>query len=73
MYLCVVKYLSVMNIKGIITGDIVNSRSIQSNERGILLDIIHMVAEDLKSISTLQLEIFRGDSFKWWLIIQQKH
>ena len=64
MYLCVVKYLSVMNIKGIITGDIVNSRSIQSNERGILLDVIHMVVEDLKSISTLQLEIFRGDSFQ---------
>ena len=53
-----------MDIKGIITGDIVKSSTIQSDKRTVLLDTIHMLTEKLKTLSALQAELFRGDSFQ---------
>lgn len=53
-----------MKIKGVITGDIVSSSSIQLEWRDMLLHAMQEIAEDLKSISLLKIEFFRGDSFQ---------
>lgn len=53
-----------MDIKGIITGDIIKSSTIQPEKRTLLLDAIHMLTKELKTLSALQAELFRGDSFQ---------
>ncbi|GAD04449.1 hypothetical protein HQ45_07085 [Porphyromonas crevioricanis] len=58
-----------MKIKGVITGDIVSSSSIQLEWREKLLLTMQEIAEDLKEVSDLQIEFFRGDSFQ--LLVEQ--
>ncbi len=53
-----------MEVRGIITGDIVKSSTIQPDKRTVLLDAIHTLTEELKTFSVLQMELFRGDSFQ---------
>lgn len=52
------------NIKGVITGDIVESSAIQMEYRDSLLDSIRSIAEDVSGFVPLKLEFFRGDSFQ---------
>ncbi|WP_071145156.1 hypothetical protein [Bacteroides ihuae] len=58
-----------MKIRGVITGDIVSSSSIQLEWREKLLLAMQEIAEDLKGISHLQIEFFRGDSFQ--ILVEQ--
>lgn len=58
-----------MKIKGVITGDIVSSSTIQLEWREKLLFVMQTIAEELKGISDLQIEFFRGDSFQ--LLVEQ--
>lgn len=53
-----------MDIKGVITGDIVNSTTIQVNYRKQLIDSIQQIAEELMVLTPLRIEFFRGDSFQ---------
>lgn len=51
-------------IKGVITGDIIESSVIQIKYRDFLLESIREIAHDLSVIETLRIEFFRGDSFQ---------
>ena len=51
-------------IKGVITGDIINSSAIQIEYRDFLLKSIQKIAEELNVIEPLKIEFFRGDSFQ---------
>lgn len=51
-------------MKGIITGDIIGSTSIPSEQRQLLPDAVMQAAADLERISPLKCELFRGDSFQ---------
>lgn len=53
-----------MDIKAVITGDIVNSTTIKIHWRRELIDSIQQIAEDLRVLSPLKIELFRGDSFQ---------
>lgn len=53
-----------MNIKGVITGDIVKSGDILPHQRPALLDAMQAIAHDLEILSPLKMELFRGDSFQ---------
>ncbi len=53
-----------MNIKGVITGDIINSTKISTDQRQQLIDAIQQVATELNILSPLEIEFFRGDSFQ---------
>lgn len=53
-----------MNIKGIITGDIVNSRKINIDFRDELIEILETIINDIKPIINSKIEIYRGDSFQ---------
>ncbi len=53
-----------MDIKGVITGDVVNSSTIKVDWRKLLIDSIQQVANELSALSTLKIEFFRGDSFQ---------
>lgn len=53
-----------MEIKGVITGDIINSTGIKTELRETLLNTIQEVVRELEIFSTLRLEFFRGDSFQ---------
>ena len=53
-----------MDIKAVITGDIINSTRIRAERRTLLIDSILRVADELKILSPLQIEMFRGDSFQ---------
>lgn len=53
-----------MEIKGVITADIVNSTSIKTEWRATLLDTIQKIVGELELFSPLRLEFFRGDSFQ---------
>lgn len=53
-----------MDIKGVITGDVVNSTKINIEWRKYLIDSIQQVAEELSILSPLKIEFFRGDSFQ---------
>lgn len=56
--------LHTMDIKGVITGDIVNSTAIEPQNKQKLIESIQTLATELQAISQLKLEIFRGDSFQ---------
>ncbi|WP_304296188.1 hypothetical protein [Porphyromonas gulae] len=58
-----------MKVKGVITGDIVSSSSIELEWRDRLLFSLQQLTEDLKLVSDLEIEFFRGDSFQ--LLVQE--
>lgn len=51
-------------IKGVITGDIIESSAIQIKYRDFLLESIQEIADELSVIEPLRIEFFRGDSFQ---------
>ncbi len=51
-------------IKGVITGDVVESSGIQMKYRDFLLKSIQKITDDLSVIESLRIEFFRGDSFQ---------
>jgi len=51
-------------IKGVITGDIINSSEIDIKWRQSVIDSIYKVIPDLSSVSSISIEMFRGDSFQ---------
>lgn len=53
-----------MEIRGVITGDIISSMTVKTEWRKILLDTIQEIAHELEVFSPLRLEFFRGDSFQ---------
>jgi hypothetical protein len=53
-----------MDIKSIITGDIVASTEVRTEWRDSLLNTIREATDEMKSLSELELEFFRGDSFQ---------
>ena len=53
-----------MNIKAVITGDIVHSEQIALEHRGTLISTLRDVVAELQPLSPMQMEMFRGDSFQ---------
>jgi len=53
-----------MEIKAVITGDIVRSEQIALDKRGLLIQVLHQIIEDLEEKSPMRMELFRGDSFQ---------
>lgn len=53
-----------MEIKGVITGDVVSSSSIKLEWRDRLLGSLQEITEELNAVSHLKIELFRGDSFQ---------
>ena len=51
-------------MKGVITGDIVDSSQIKAQNRGHLLNCLNSMSEELQLISPFRMELFRGDSFQ---------
>ena len=51
-------------MKGVITADIINSTKIDITHRDLLLKTLQHITDDLKRKFTLQIEIYRGDSFQ---------
>lgn len=51
-------------IKGVITGDIIESSAIRIKYRDFLLKSIREIADELSVIEPLRIEMFRGDSFQ---------
>lgn len=51
-------------IKGVITGDIIESSAIQIEYRDFLLESIRNIADELSVIAPIKIEFFRGDSFQ---------
>lgn len=51
-------------MKGVITGDIVDSSQIKAQNRGHLLNCLNTMSEELQLISPFRMELFRGDSFQ---------
>ena len=53
-----------MSIKGVITGDVIDSTSIPLEQRSELLEAIVDVMEKIKSLKRIDYEMFRGDSIQ---------
>lgn len=53
-----------MEIKAIITGDIVRSEMIPIDKRDLLIKVLHNIVDELQKMSPMKMEIFRGDSFQ---------
>lgn len=53
-----------MKIKGVITGDIVQSSKIEPDKRPLLLDRIQEITRDVSKWGNVKTEIYRGDSFQ---------
>lgn len=51
-------------IKGVITGDIIDSTQIEAKDRELLLTTLRNIVNDAERWSEIRLEIFRGDSFQ---------
>lgn len=51
-------------VKGIITGDLVNSSNIAAEYRQTVIDGLNAVVRDFSSVTPIKLEMFRGDSFQ---------
>lgn len=51
-------------IKGVITGDIIESSAIQIGYRDLLVESIQRIVKELMVIGSLKIEFFRGDSFQ---------
>ena len=57
-------YMRDMDIKAVITGDIVRSEQIELNKRDLLLHVLQETVESLQNKSPMSMELFRGDSFQ---------
>ena len=53
-----------MEIKAVITGDIVRSEQIALDKRNMLIEVLHEIIDELQHKSPMRMEIFRGDSFQ---------
>ena len=53
-----------MKIKGVITGDIIQSTRIKPENKQLVLDTIRNTVYEMEKWSKMKLEIFRGDSFQ---------
>ncbi|MBP3285754.1 MAG: hypothetical protein J6M15_02290 [Prevotella sp.] len=53
-----------MEIKAVITGDIVRSELIALEKRDLLIQVLHQIVENLQDKSPMRMELFRGDSFQ---------
>lgn len=53
-----------MDLKGVITADIVQSTLIEVDYRKDLLDAIKEIVEELQGLSPMWMELYRGDSFQ---------
>ena len=53
-----------MKLKGVITGDIVQSSKIEPTRRKLLIDCIQKIADEAGKWGKIKVEIFRGDSFQ---------
>ena len=53
-----------MEIKAIITGDIVRSEQIELDKRDLLIQVLQETVDGLQSKSPMSMELFRGDSFQ---------
>ena len=51
-------------MKAVITADIVNSTKIEEAHRYLLVDELDNIIQDLKRLSSLRCEMYRGDSFQ---------
>ena len=51
-------------MKGIITGDIVDSSQISAQYRGELLNCLNTMGDELQCVAPFSMELFRGDSFQ---------
>ena len=51
-------------MKGIITGDIVDSSQISAQYRGELLKCLNTMGDELQCVTPFSMELFRGDSFQ---------
>ncbi len=51
-------------MKAVITADIVNSTKIEEAHRYLLVDELDNIIQDLKKLSSLRCEMYRGDSFQ---------
>ena len=51
-------------IKGVITGDIIDSSAIQIEYRDFLLESMRVIVNELSVIEPMKIEFFRGDSFQ---------
>jgi hypothetical protein len=54
----------IMDIKGVITGDIVGSSQIKPELRGDLLTCLSSMQVELQCVSPFRMEMYRGDSFQ---------
>lgn len=64
LYLCIENSIKIMEIKGVITGDIIRSSQIKPEFRGDLLTCLTTMGDDLQCISPFRMELYRGDSFQ---------
>lgn len=51
-------------IKGVITGDLVNSSHIATEWRQTVIDALNSCVKDFSSLTTIKMEMYRGDSFQ---------
>lgn len=51
-------------VKGIITGDLVNSSNIAAEWRQTVVDVLKVCAIDFQSLTPVKIEMYRGDSFQ---------
>lgn len=51
-------------IKGVITGDLINSTNIAAGWRQSIMDALNSCVNDFSNITPLRIEMFRGDSFQ---------
>lgn len=51
-------------IKGVITGDLVNSSHIATEWRQTVIDALNACVKDFSSLTTIKMEMYRGDSFQ---------
>ncbi len=51
-------------MNAVITGDIINSTAVPFEQRATLLQILAQTVNDLKHLSPMKFEMFRGDSFQ---------
>ena len=51
-------------IKGVITGDLVNSTNIAAKWRQTVVDTLHVCIEESIPLTLIKLEMYRGDSFQ---------
>ena len=54
----------IMDVKGVITGDIVGSSQIKPELRGDLLTCLSSMQVELQCVSPFRMEMYRGDSFQ---------